>query len=173
MIVPSRTSHKRPAPFMPALEALEERLVPTSPHFVSASDSLISPEILQAKFKEAGLGSAVTVNYTLTATINAQAVYVNNGNNLPQGQPFKLPPFTLTSLPAPFQSTKAGNITGSVQLDVTSEINSLLQSVPQKNGMTVELASISYTDVTLTDTTNGISAPLANQMVTLIQPKHG
>jgi hypothetical protein len=163
-----RESPKQPASFRPALESLDERIVPAA-HFNNASDSLTSAGALTASFKEAGLGDTTQVNYTLTADANATYVYVNNGGNLPQS-----PQFTtvtgIVSASGTFTSGKNGSITGTLTAQPPPAPQSFIDAAP--NGLHVALFSVAYTNVTLTDTTFGVSVTLADQSIQLIQSKH-
>lgn len=171
MTVPSRTSHKRPIPFRPALEVLDERIVPSNAHFINATDVLNSAGALVASWKEAGLGDTVQVNYSLSANASATYVYVNKGGNLPQA-----PQFTFVSGPVTatgtFTSGKNGNITASLTLQPPPAPQAFIDATP--NGLHVALFEVSYSNVVLTDTTNNVSISLADLASgPLIQSKHG
>src|SRR5262249_45479118 len=79
---------RRRATFRPMLEALGERINPTSPHFISATSSVDGSGALVVKFKEAGLGDNQLINYELTGNVNATFQFQNNGGNIVQGTPF-------------------------------------------------------------------------------------
>jgi len=124
-----------------------------------------------ANFKEAGLGDTPTVSYVLSADATAKYAYVNKGGNLPQS-----PQFTTVAGPVTaegtFASGKNGSITGSLTAQPPPAPQIFIDAAP--NGLHVATVSVSYTNVTLTDTTFGVSVTLADQSITLIQPgKHG
>jgi len=123
-----------------------------------------------ATWKEAGLGDTVQVSYDLSATATAVYTYVNNGGNLPQA-----PQFTTVTGPVDatgtFTSGKNGRITGSLTTQPPSAPQSFIDAAP--NGQNVALFSVSYTNVTLTDTNFGTSVTLDPQSIQLIQSKHG
>jgi hypothetical protein len=126
-----------------------------SPHFISASATLNPNGSLTANFKEAGLGTNQNINYTLSASATATYVCVNNGGANPSAQN-KTTVSGPVSASGTFNSGKNGNVVGSLTV-----------SPPPSNitcppGQTLELASVSYTNVTLTDTTNNISVSLGD-----------
>jgi hypothetical protein len=164
-----RRAPNRPASRRLGLESLDERIVPANAHFVSATSSITSAGALVASFKEAGLGDTVQVNYELTANASATYVYVNNGGNLPQS-----PQFTTVAGPVDvtgtFTSGKNGQITASLTAQPPPAPQSFIDAAP--NGLHVAVFSVSYTTVTITDTTNSVSASLADVAIVLIQSKH-
>jgi hypothetical protein len=121
-----------------------------SPHFISATGTLNASGSLTVNFKEAGLGTNQLINYTLTANATATYVCVNNGGANPSAQN-KTTVSGPVSASGTFSSGKNGNVTASLTV-----------SPPPSNitcppGQKLELASVSYTGVTLTDTTNNIT----------------
>lgn len=121
-----------------------------SPHFINASGTLNSDGSLTVNFKEAGLGTNQLINYALTADATATYVCVNNGGANPSAQ-------NKTTVSGPviatgtFSSGKNGNVTASLTVSPPpSDI-----SCPR--GQSLELASVSYSNATLTDTTNMVS----------------
>ncbi len=109
-----------------------------SPHFISASATLNADGTLTANFKEAG-----------TATW----VCVNNGDDNPSAQN-KTTVNGPVSATGTFNSGKNGNVIGSLTVSPPpSDI-----SCPK--GQSLELASASYTNVAITDTTNGVTEPI-------------
>src|SRR5262245_47632491 len=126
-----------------------------SPHFISASASLNSDGTLTANFKEAGLGTNQNIDYTLSADGTATWVCVNKGGANPSAQN-KTTVNGPVSASGSFNSGKNGNVTGSLTVSPPpSDI-----SCPK--GQNLQLASASYANVTITDTTNGISEPLGS-----------
>jgi len=124
-----------------------------SPHFITAKASLNSDGTVTATFKEAGLGTNQNINYALTADSTATYVCVNHGGSNPSAQN-KTTVAGPVSATGTFSSGKNGNI-----------VASLTVSPPPSNiscppGQSLQLAQVSYTGVTLTDTTNSISVSL-------------
>jgi hypothetical protein len=122
-------------------------------HFVSASGTLNGNGALTVNFKEAGLGTNQNIDYLLSADASATYVCVNKGGSNPSAQN-KTTVAGPVSAGGTFNSGKNGNVTGS--LTVTPPPSDI--SCP--NGQRLQLASVSYSNVTLTDTTNNISVNL-------------
>jgi hypothetical protein len=126
-----------------------------SPHFISASGTTNANGELTVKFKEAGLGTNQRIDYTASAEGTATWVCVNKGGANPSAQN-KTTVNGPVSASGRFDSGKNGNVTASLTVSPPpSDI-----SCPK--GQTLQLASASYTDVTLTDTTNNISISLGD-----------
>jgi hypothetical protein len=124
-----------------------------SPHFISASGTLNGDGSLTVTFKEAGLGTNQNITYTLTAQGTATYVCVNNGGSNPSAKN-KTTVAGPVSATGTFSSGKNGNVNAS--LTVTPPPS----DITCPSGQKLELASVSYTDVTLTDTTNNVTAPI-------------
>jgi hypothetical protein len=148
-----------------------------NPHFTSSSVSLAtatglgatstdSPETnppdLLYKWTEAGLGTPNVV-YSLDTVVTVTFGCVNGGSNHPKAT-------NKTTVTAPFGTTVAltadqnGRITGSVLL-VTDPVSSPGFSCP--TGQTLTALSAIFTNNTITDTTNGVTATNADISVTL------
>jgi hypothetical protein len=154
---------KRSASYRPVLETLEDRLVLTSPHFVTASSAISDAGVLSASFKEAGLGNNQNIDYTLTATVDATFGFVNNGGNVVQGVPWHAESTTLAS--TTLSSDKNGNIEG------TLTGTALTPNLAQPNGNNWRsVIDVSYTNVSVNDTTNGVSVQVADQSVNTFPP---
>jgi hypothetical protein len=124
-------------------------------HFVRADATLNANGSLTANFKEAGLGTNQLIDYTLTADATATYVCVNRGGANPSAQN-KTTVSGPVSASGTFSSGKNGQVTASLTVSPPpSDI-----SCPP--GQSLELASVSYTNVTLTDTTNNISVSLGD-----------
>jgi len=124
-----------------------------SPHFISASATLNADGTLTANFKEAGLGTNQNITYVLSADGTATWVCVNNGGANPSAQN-KTTVNGPVSATGTFNSGKNGNVIGSLTVSPPpSDI-----SCPK--GQSLELASASYTNVAITDTTNGVTEPI-------------
>jgi hypothetical protein len=126
-----------------------------SPHFISGSGTLNSNGTLTVKFKEAGLGTNQNIDYLLTADATATYVCVNNGGANPSAQN-KTTVSGPVSATGTFNSGKNGNVVGSLTVSPPPS------DISCPNGQTLKLASVSYANVTLTDTTNGISIPIGD-----------
>lgn len=130
-----------------------------SPHFVTASAQLSGTNLV-VSFKEAGLGDNVTITETANATATATYVCVNRGGANPSAA-------NKTTITAPvtasgdFTSGKNGQITGSLTLSPPGS-----GSFTCPSGQSLELASVTYTNVTITDTTNGVTEPIAGTFTT-------
>ena len=126
-----------------------------SPHFISASGTLNPDGSLTVKFKEAGLGTNENIDYTLTAQGTATYVCVNKGGANPSAQN-KTTVSGPVSASGTFNSGKNGNVTASLTVEPPpSDI-----SCPK--GQNLELASVSYTGVALSDTTNNETVVLGD-----------
>jgi hypothetical protein len=126
-----------------------------SPHFIRASGSLNNDGSLTVNFKEAGLGTNQLIDYTLTADATATYVCVNRGGANPSAQN-KTTVAGPVSASGSFSSGKNGQVTASLTVDPPpSDI-----SCPP--GQSLELASVSYTNVMLTDTTNNVFIELGD-----------
>ena len=124
-------------------------------HFVRASGSLNNDGSLTVSFKEAGLGTNQLIDYTLTADATATYVCVNRGGANPSASN-KTTVSGPVSASGTFSSGKNGQVTASLTVSPPpSDI-----SCPP--GQSLELASVTYTNVTLTDTTNNISIELGD-----------
>ncbi|GAA6527682.1 hypothetical protein [Intrasporangium sp. DVR] len=126
----------------------------TSPHFVRAAGSINGDGSLTVSFKEAGLGTNQNINYTLSADASVTYVCVNKGGANPSAS-------NKTTIAGPvsasgtFSSGKNGQVTASLTVDPPSPGDF---SCPK--GQTRQIASVSYSSVTLADATNGITENL-------------
>jgi len=127
----------------------------TSPHFINASGTLNANGSLTVNFKEAGLGTNQNISYTLSADATATYVCVNKGGSNPSAQN-KTTVAGPVSAGGTFNSGKNGNVTASLT------VNPPPSDISCPNGQRLELASVSYTNVTLTDTTNNITENLGD-----------
>lgn len=124
-------------------------------HFISATGTLNADGSLTVNFKEAGLGTNQLIDYALTADGTATYVCVNKGGANPSAQ-------NKTTVNGPviatgsFSSGKNGNVTASLTVDPPPS------DISCPNGQRLELASVSYSNVVLTDTTNGVSIAVGN-----------
>jgi hypothetical protein len=122
-------------------------------HFIRASANLNNDGTLTVSFKEAGLGTNQNIDYTLTAQATATYVCVNRGGANPSAQN-KTTVAGPVSASGTFNSGKNGQVTASLTVSPPpSDI-----SCPP--GQSLELASVTYTNVVLTDTTNSVIEPI-------------
>jgi hypothetical protein len=135
-----------------------------SPHFISATGSLNANGSLTVNFKEAGLGTNELINYTLSANGTATYVCVNNGGANPSAQN-KTTVSGPVSASGTFSSGKNGNVTASLTVSPPPS------NISCPRGQTLELASVTYTGVTLTDTTNNVSTALGDISSGCLLPK--
>jgi len=161
-----RESKKQPASFRPSLESLGERIVPANAHFVPGGTSSsvdTSTGALTVNFHEAGLGDNQAVDITLSGDANAVYQWFNHGGNKPQGVPFNVNESFAVS--GTFFSGQNGQITASLTVNPPS-VAEFLATHHAANWIPV--LSVSYTNVVVTDTTNGVST--ADAGINLDQP---
>ena len=123
----------------------------TSPHFVNTNGTLNSNGSLTVSFKEAGLGTNQNIDFLLTADATVVYVCVNKGGANPAAQN-KTTVSGPVSAGGTFSSGKNGQVTASLTVQPPSPGGF---SCP--NGQKLLVASVSYTNVTISDTTNGVS----------------
>ena len=128
-----------------------------APHFISASVSIGNGGSLVVSWKEAGLGDNQLIHYTVSADATATYVCVNGGNHNPSASN-KTTVSGPVSASGTFSSGKNGNITASLSAGPPSA-----GSFSCPNGQKLELAVVTYTNITLTDTTNDISVNLGTR----------
>ena len=130
-----------------------------SPHFIKASASLIGVN-LNVSFKEAGLGDNQLITYTASADATATYVCVNGGGSNPSAA-------NKTTVTAPvsktgqFSSGKNGSISASLTINPPGPGNFTCPP-----GQSMQLASVSYSNVAITDTTNGVTEPISGTFTT-------
>jgi hypothetical protein len=128
-----------------------------SPHFISATGGIVaSTGDYLASFKEAGLGNT-PITYDLAADTSYEFQCFTKSNNKPQGSPNAGGPSsenTQTTI-----TPRNGQITATILLDVTFPPTNVSC---QGGGLKLCLVSASYTNVTLTDTTDNVEVNLPN-----------
>jgi hypothetical protein len=124
-----------------------------SPHFISASATVNTDGSLKVNFKEAGLGTNQLINYTASADGTATWVCVNNGGANPSAQN-KTTVNGPVSATGAFDSGKNGNVTAFLTIQPPPS------NISCPKGQKLQLASASYTNVSITDDTNGITEPI-------------
>lgn len=130
-----------------------------SPHFISASGTLNNDGTLTVKFKEAGLGTNQLINYEASANATATYVCVNNGGANPSAQN-KSTVSGPVNKTGSFDSGKNGNVNGSLTISPPPS------DITCPKGQTLKVAQVTYTDVVITDLTNGISEPVSGSFDT-------
>lgn len=124
----------------------------TSPHFINASAS--GPDNngnLTVSWKEAGLGNNQLIDYVASADATATYACINGGGKHPQATNKETVSGPVTA-GGTFSSGQNGQIKGSLTLSPPSAGDF---SCPP--GQRLVLASVSYTNVAITDTTNNVS----------------
>jgi hypothetical protein len=125
-----------------------------SPHFVRASADLSGTNLV-VSFKEAGLGTNQLITYVAAADSTVTYVCVNRGGANPSAQ-------NKTTISGPvsatgtFSSGKNGQVTASLTLNPPGPGGFSCPS-----GQSLQIAQVSYTNVTITDTTNSVTATIA------------
>ena len=128
-----------------------------SPHFVGAS-AQTSGANLVVSFHESGLGTNQLIDFTANADATATFVCVNNGGKNPSAAN-KTTVSGPVSASGSFSSGKNGNINQSLTLTPPGPPSpSDFSCPPGQTGPT--LAQVSYTNVSITDTTNHITEPI-------------
>jgi hypothetical protein len=136
-----------------AFALIAQQAFAQAPHFIRASGSLNNDGSLTVNFKEAGLGTNQLIDYALTADATAIYVCVNRGGANPSAS-------NKTAVAGPviatgtFSSGKNGQVTASLT------VSPPFQDIGCPPGQSQELASVTYTNVVLTDTTNNVSISL-------------
>jgi hypothetical protein len=124
-----------------------------SPHFIKASAKLSGTSLI-VSFKEAGLGNNQLIDYVASADATAVYVCVNNGGGNPSAQNKETVSGPVTAS-GTFSSGKNGTISESLTLNAPGP-----GSFSCPPGQSLEIASVSYTNVKITDTTNGVTEPI-------------
>jgi hypothetical protein len=123
-------------------------------HFMSATASVDDSGALVVGWDEAGLGNE-NIDYTLTADATAIYACINGGGNHPKAANKETTQGQVSS----GGSFQAKN--GRVQASLTAgPLSAGDFSCP--SGQQLELAQVTYSNIVLTDTTNDVSASLAD-----------
>jgi len=131
-------------------------------HFFSATGSVAGNGALQVSWDEAGVGNA-TVNYTLSTQASALYACINGGGNHPKAA-------NKQAVNGPLSSPNTGfnPLNGRVTVTNGLSVGPLGSSLTCPSGQTFVLACVSYTGITLTDTTNNVTANIANVSRTFV-----
>lgn len=128
-------------------------------HFMhDTTDSVNSSGALVISIDESGVGNA-TVDYSVTTGASATYACINGGGNHPK---------------AANKATFAASLTGGASLSpINGRVMASFTTGPLSadgfscpGGQTLVLAAVSYSNVVLTDTTNGVSITLSNRSAT-------
>ena len=141
------------------LVALATAAQADSPHFVRTSAQL-SGANLTVNFKEAGLGTNQLINYTASADATAIYVCVNKGGGNPSASN-KTAVSGPVSASGTFSSGKNGQVTASLTLQPPSS-----GSFSCPPGQSEEIATVTYTNVEISDNTNGVTADITGTFST-------
>lgn len=123
-----------------------------APHFASASGAVNSAGALVVTFDERGLGNE-NVDYTLTADATALYACINRGGKNPS---------------AANKQSFEGQVSGGGSFEVKNgRVRASLSAGPLEapeftcpRGQSRELAQVTYTNIVLTDITNGVSTDI-------------
>ena len=126
-----------------------------NPHFKAVSAHLGSPQ-LTVSGTEVGLGSGATIVYTAAADVTATANCVNSGGHKPSA--------TNKNFSGEIASTATN------QADASGKVSTelVLHALPIgfcPPGQSTVVTSATFSNVTLTDTTNGVVATLPGTFV--------
>ena len=125
--------------------------IAASPKFLRApSASLGSPKVI-VKWTEVGLGLTESVDYIASATAAARYQCVNRGNNCPAASN-KEDVLSDLSVGGTFSVDKNGRISASMIIPAPPA------TLVCPGNQVVGVVSVVFTDIRLTDVTNGISA---------------
>jgi len=132
------------------LLALTQPAFAQNEHFVRA-DARLSGTNLIVSWKEAGLGANQLISYTASADATVTYVCVNRGGGNPSASN-KTTVSGPVSASGQFSSGKNGQVTASLTLNPPGP-----GSFSCPPGQSLEIARVSYTNVTITDTTNNVT----------------
>ena len=132
-------------------------------HFFNVSSSVNDNGSLIVSYDEAGVGNQ-TVNYTIHID-NATAVYacINGGGNHPKAANKETVSSALTV--GFSRDPTNGRVTGATSPPIGPQPKG---SFDCPSGQTLVLASVSYTGITLTDTTNNVSTSVPDASRTFV-----
>lgn len=139
-------------PCLLGLALVATAAIAASPRFLRApSASLGSPKVI-VKWTEVGLGITDSVDYIASATAAARYQCVNRGNNCPAASN-KEDVLSDVSVGGTFVVDKNGRITEALTIPAPPPTLSC------PGGQVVSVVSVVFTNITLTDVTNGVSSP--------------
>jgi hypothetical protein len=129
----------------------------TSPHFINSKTkaTIIGNGDLVVTWKEAGLGDNVNIDYEASANASATCTCVTRSGRCPQAAN-KVTVGGPVSASGTFNSGKNGQISAS--LEVSPPPCPPSEPPTCGTGQNLVLSEVTYTDIMLTDLTNGIDA---------------
>lgn len=130
-------------------------------HFASATAAVDSSGALVVSWDERGLGNG-DVSYTMTANATAEYACINGGGNHPKATN-KETVAGPVGASGTFPTTKNGRVVASLTADPPGP-----GSFTCPSGQRLVLASVSYTSIVLTDTTNGVPISIPDASRTLV-----
>jgi hypothetical protein len=126
-----------------------------SPHFIKASASFSGNSAnLDVSWKEAGLGNNQLITYVASANASATYACINGGGNHPKAANKETVNGPVTAS-GQFSSGKNGQIEGTLTISPPSA-----GSFSCPSGQNLVIAKVAYSNVAITDTTNGVSEPI-------------
>jgi hypothetical protein len=145
------------------LLALAVVAIAGSPHFIAnlTNASVSSDGNLVVKFKEAGLESGAVETITASASATANWFCVNHGGGQPSASN-KRTSTSEVSASGEFTAGKNGNVTG----ELTISPPPLTGDLTCPGNQTLELGSVTYNNVSITDETSGASLDVAGTFST-------
>ena len=128
-----------------------------SPHFINSQTKavIVQNGDLVVSWKEAGLGDNVSIDYEASANASATCTCVSHSGRCPNAAN-KVTVGGPVSATGTFTSGKNGSING--QLEVSPPPCPPSDPPTCGNGQKLVLSAVTYTDIALTDLTNGIDA---------------
>ena len=139
--------------------------VAASAHFVRGPFSTLNGDAsVTVNWKEAGLGDTVSVAYQATALASARYQCVNRGGKCPAASN-KQDVLSNVSADGSFSSGKNGSITASLTMDPPEG------TLNCPGGQVLKMVSVSYTNIALEDTTNGVSASASPSSLAMSGPE--
>jgi hypothetical protein len=131
-------------------------------HFFNVGSSVNSAGALLVSYDEAGVGNE-TVNYTITTDATAVYACINGGGNHPKAANKETKSSTLS---VEFRrDPRNGRVTGATSPAI-GPVSSGTFACP--SGQQLVLASVSYTNTVLTDTTNNVSTAVPDASRTFV-----
>lgn len=140
--------------------------IAASPHFVRGPTASLSSSTgnVTVSWKEAGLGDTVTIVYRATANATARYQCVNHGGKCPQASN-KEEVSGPVSAQGAFQSGKNGSITASLTISPPAA------TLDCPGNQVIEMTAVSYSNITLTDLTNNVSATASPSSLGMAGPE--
>jgi hypothetical protein len=137
-----------------------------NPHFVGNATSTVNNDgSLTVGWKEAGLGNNENIDYELTATGIATYACLNHGGNFPK-DPKKFDQAAELEGAGTFSSGRNGQITASLTVGPPAGPD------PSncKGNQTLELLDVAYSNIVISDVTNGVSTSAPDVSRTFLVP---